>query len=159
MLPSRSCRIWSRVEVRESIFPIILMTLKWLNIFFSLWINGASYQYADDVTAMAVPMSTYYSTDSIQLEIDFILMYSLPRTQERNALKYGFPLIIFPFISFSECIEKIATTTGIFVDPVYSSKAAYRMIKMMNGNQNSLKGKKVLFIHTGESWDINLNDQ
>ncbi|XP_041460737.1 bifunctional D-cysteine desulfhydrase/1-aminocyclopropane-1-carboxylate deaminase, mitochondrial-like [Lytechinus variegatus] len=53
-----------------------------------------------------------------------------------------------------ECIEKIATTTGIFVDPVYSSKAAYHLIKMMNESQDSLKGKKILFIHTGGVFDL-----
>ncbi|XP_011666977.2 bifunctional D-cysteine desulfhydrase/1-aminocyclopropane-1-carboxylate deaminase, mitochondrial [Strongylocentrotus purpuratus] len=53
-----------------------------------------------------------------------------------------------------ECIEKIATKTGIFVDPVYSSKAVYNLIKMMNESPDTLKGKKVLFIHTGGVFDL-----
>lgn len=46
-------------------------------------------------------------------------------------------------------VKDIAATTGIVLDPVYSGKAAYAMLKDMAKNPTKWEGRKVLFIHTG----------
>ncbi|KAM0841536.1 hypothetical protein ACQ4PT_058965 [Festuca glaucescens] len=46
-------------------------------------------------------------------------------------------------------VMDIAAATGIVLDPVYSGKAAYGMLKDMSNNPTKWKGRKVLFVHTG----------
>ncbi|KQK01684.1 putative D-cysteine desulfhydrase 1, mitochondrial [Brachypodium distachyon] len=46
-------------------------------------------------------------------------------------------------------VKDIAAATGIVLDPVYSGKGAYGMLKDMSSNPAKWKGRKVLFIHTG----------
>ncbi|KAG6584430.1 putative D-cysteine desulfhydrase 1, mitochondrial, partial [Cucurbita argyrosperma subsp. sororia] len=46
-------------------------------------------------------------------------------------------------------IKEVAQSTGIVLDPVYSGKAAYGMMKEMSENPSKWEGRKVLFIHTG----------
>uniref|UniRef100_A0A0E0CS40 Tryptophan synthase beta chain-like PALP domain-containing protein n=1 Tax=Oryza meridionalis TaxID=40149 RepID=A0A0E0CS40_9ORYZ len=46
-------------------------------------------------------------------------------------------------------VKDIATATGIVLDPVYSGKAAYGMLKDMGANPTKWKGRKILFVHTG----------
>ncbi|VAI61293.1 unnamed protein product [Triticum turgidum subsp. durum] len=46
-------------------------------------------------------------------------------------------------------VKDIATATGIVLDPVYSGKGAYAMLKDMADNPSKWKGRKVLFVHTG----------
>ncbi|KMZ58392.1 D-cysteine desulfhydrase [Zostera marina] len=46
-------------------------------------------------------------------------------------------------------IAEIASTTGIILDPVYSGKAAFGMLRDIAENPNKWRGKKILFIHTG----------
>ncbi|CAN6482887.1 unnamed protein product [Victoria cruziana] len=46
-------------------------------------------------------------------------------------------------------VKEIAEETGVILDPVYSGKAACRMLKDMEENPNKWAGRKVLFIHTG----------
>ncbi|XP_023000777.1 putative D-cysteine desulfhydrase 1, mitochondrial isoform X2 [Cucurbita maxima] len=46
-------------------------------------------------------------------------------------------------------IREVAESTGIVLDPVYSGKAAYGMMKEMSENPRKWEGRKVLFIHTG----------
>lgn len=46
-------------------------------------------------------------------------------------------------------IAEVASMTGIILDPVYSGKAAFGMLRDMAENPNKWSGKKVLFIHTG----------
>lgn len=46
-------------------------------------------------------------------------------------------------------VKEIAETTGVILDPVYSGKAAYGMMKDMAKNPKKWEGKKILFIHTG----------
>ncbi|KAF3780682.1 putative D-cysteine desulfhydrase 1 [Nymphaea thermarum] len=46
-------------------------------------------------------------------------------------------------------VKEIAEATGVILDPVYSGKAAYRMLKDMERNPDKWVGRKVLFIHTG----------
>ncbi|XP_022726213.1 bifunctional D-cysteine desulfhydrase/1-aminocyclopropane-1-carboxylate deaminase, mitochondrial isoform X2 [Durio zibethinus] len=46
-------------------------------------------------------------------------------------------------------VKEIAEATGVVLDPVYSGKAAYGMMKDMAENPKKWEGRKVLFIHTG----------
>jgi len=46
-------------------------------------------------------------------------------------------------------VKDVAAATGIVLDPVYSGKAAYGMLKDMSNNPTKWKGRKVLFLHTG----------
>lgn len=46
-------------------------------------------------------------------------------------------------------VKDIAAATGVVLDPVYSGKAAYTMLKNMAEDPAKWKGRKVLFIHTG----------
>ncbi|MBA0860559.1 hypothetical protein Goshw_018805 [Gossypium schwendimanii] len=46
-------------------------------------------------------------------------------------------------------VKEVATATGVVLDPVYSGKAAYGMMKDMAENPNKWEGRKVLFVHTG----------
>ncbi|XP_051178546.1 D-cysteine desulfhydrase 1, mitochondrial [Lolium perenne] len=46
-------------------------------------------------------------------------------------------------------VKDIAAATGIVLDPVYSGKSAYGMLKDMSNNPTKWEGRKVLFVHTG----------
>ena len=49
----------------------------------------------------------------------------------------------------AENIIQISRTTGILVDPVYNIKAIRRMVTEMTNNLGRLKGRRILYIHTG----------
>ncbi|KAE8125916.1 hypothetical protein FH972_020677 [Carpinus fangiana] len=46
-------------------------------------------------------------------------------------------------------VKEVAAATGVVLDPVYSGKAAYEMMKDMAANPKKWEGRKILFIHTG----------
>ncbi|KAL8155828.1 hypothetical protein AgCh_001026 [Apium graveolens] len=46
-------------------------------------------------------------------------------------------------------VKEVAKATGVILDPVYSGKAAYGMMKQMTENPTKWEGRRVLFIHTG----------
>ncbi|XP_042503315.1 bifunctional D-cysteine desulfhydrase/1-aminocyclopropane-1-carboxylate deaminase, mitochondrial-like [Macadamia integrifolia] len=46
-------------------------------------------------------------------------------------------------------VKEVAAATGVVLDPVYSGKAAYAMLKDMAANPIKWEGRKVLFVHTG----------
>ncbi|KAF8389642.1 hypothetical protein HHK36_024161 [Tetracentron sinense] len=46
-------------------------------------------------------------------------------------------------------VKEIAASTGVVLDPVYSGKAAFAMLKDMAENPAKWEGRKILFIHTG----------
>ncbi|KAL3342566.1 hypothetical protein AABB24_026547 [Solanum stoloniferum] len=46
-------------------------------------------------------------------------------------------------------VKQVAKTTGVILDPVYSGKAAYGMMKDMSENPTKWEGRKIMFIHTG----------
>ncbi|KAG8072590.1 hypothetical protein GUJ93_ZPchr0006g46104 [Zizania palustris] len=46
-------------------------------------------------------------------------------------------------------VKDVATATGIVLDPVYSGKAAYGMLKDMAAKPAKWEGRKILFVHTG----------
>lgn len=48
-----------------------------------------------------------------------------------------------------EFIQSVSRSTGIFLDPCYSGKAAYGLMKECEKHSDRFKGKRILFIHTG----------
>lgn len=49
-----------------------------------------------------------------------------------------------------EFIRKISTTTGIILDPVYSGKALFKFVSVVESRPDIfLSGQKILFLHTG----------
>lgn len=46
-------------------------------------------------------------------------------------------------------VKEVAEATGVILDPVYSGKAAYGLMKQMAENPTKWEGRRVLFIHTG----------
>ncbi|EMS48554.1 Putative 1-aminocyclopropane-1-carboxylate deaminase [Triticum urartu] len=64
----------------------------------------------------------------------------------QNAKGLGYAMNTAEELKF---VKDIATATGIVLDPVYSGKGAYAMLKDMADNPSKWKGRKVLFVHTG----------
>ncbi|KAJ6748920.1 1-AMINOCYCLOPROPANE-1-CARBOXYLATE DEAMINASE-RELATED [Salix purpurea] len=64
----------------------------------------------------------------------------------QNAKGLGYAINTFEELKF---VKRIATATGVVLDPVYSGKAAYGMMNDMAENPKNWEGRKVLFIHTG----------
>jgi D-cysteine desulfhydrase len=48
-----------------------------------------------------------------------------------------------------QTVLDVAQATGIVLDPVYTGKAVFQLIKEIKENPEEWKGRKVLFIHTG----------
>lgn len=48
-----------------------------------------------------------------------------------------------------EFVKKVASSTGVILDPVYSGKAAYGLINEITKDPKCWEGRKILFIHTG----------
>ncbi|DAZ99207.1 TPA: hypothetical protein N0F65_008240 [Lagenidium giganteum] len=48
-----------------------------------------------------------------------------------------------------EFIVSVARSTGVLMDPVYSGKALFHLIKELNNSPEKFSGKSILFIHTG----------
>ncbi|CAA0820954.1 Bifunctional D-cysteine desulfhydrase/1-aminocyclopropane-1-carboxylate deaminase-mitochondrial [Striga hermonthica] len=64
----------------------------------------------------------------------------------KNAKGLGYAMNTAEELNF---VKDIAQATGIVLDPVYSGKAAYGMMREMVENPEKWEGRKVLFIHTG----------
>ncbi|KAL3642270.1 hypothetical protein CASFOL_013085 [Castilleja foliolosa] len=64
----------------------------------------------------------------------------------RNAKGLGYAMNTPEELTF---VKEIAQATGVVLDPVYSGKAAYGLMKDMAENPGNWEGRKVLFIHTG----------
>ncbi|KAK4781975.1 hypothetical protein SAY86_016077 [Trapa natans] len=63
-----------------------------------------------------------------------------------NAKGLGYAISTAEELKF---VKEVATATGVILDPVYSGKAAYGMMKDMAENPKNWEGRKVLFVHTG----------
>ncbi|KAL5545189.1 hypothetical protein UlMin_008973 [Ulmus minor] len=63
-----------------------------------------------------------------------------------NAKGLGYALNTLEELKF---VRDIAAATGVVLDPVYSGKAAYGLLKEMRENPKDWEGRKILFIHTG----------
>ncbi|DBA68980.1 TPA: hypothetical protein ACH3X2_013152 [Trebouxia sp. C0005] len=48
-----------------------------------------------------------------------------------------------------ECMQHVAHSTGVILDPVYSGKAYYNLLEEMKQHEEQWRGRKVLFLHTG----------
>ncbi|KAM5570294.1 hypothetical protein ABKV19_011119 [Rosa sericea] len=64
----------------------------------------------------------------------------------QNAKGLGYAINTAEELTF---VKEIAATTGVILDPVYSGKAAYGLLKDMAENPKKWEGRKILFIHTG----------
>ncbi|KAL3628945.1 hypothetical protein CASFOL_027991 [Castilleja foliolosa] len=64
----------------------------------------------------------------------------------RNAIGLGYAMNTQEELTF---VKEIAQATGVVLDPVYSGKAAYGLMRDMADNPGKWEGRKVLFIHTG----------
>ncbi|KAL7098277.1 hypothetical protein ACP275_09G006700 [Erythranthe tilingii] len=64
----------------------------------------------------------------------------------KNAKGLGYAMNTEEELKF---VGEIAESTGIVLDPVYSGKAVYGMMKDMAENPEKWEGRKVLFVHTG----------
>ncbi|XP_057987751.1 bifunctional D-cysteine desulfhydrase/1-aminocyclopropane-1-carboxylate deaminase, mitochondrial [Hevea brasiliensis] len=64
----------------------------------------------------------------------------------QNAKGLGYAMNASDELQF---VQEVATATGVVLDPVYSGKAAYGMMKDMKENPKKWEGRKILFIHTG----------
>ena len=58
--------------------------------------------------------------------------------------------ICYKCFTLIEYIMKVAEDTGIILDPVYTGKAVYCLVQQLRTNPGQFKGKKILYIHTGE---------
>lgn len=63
-----------------------------------------------------------------------------------NAKGLGYAMSTTEELKF---VTEIAETTGIILDPVYSGKAAYQMLKDIMENPYKWGGRRILFIHSG----------
>ncbi|KAK1390000.1 bifunctional D-cysteine desulfhydrase/1-aminocyclopropane-1-carboxylate deaminase, mitochondrial [Heracleum sosnowskyi] len=63
-----------------------------------------------------------------------------------NAKGVGYAISTTEELKF---VKEVAEATGVILDPVYSGKAAYGMMKQMAENPTNWEGRRVLFIHTG----------
>ncbi|XP_062101998.1 bifunctional D-cysteine desulfhydrase/1-aminocyclopropane-1-carboxylate deaminase, mitochondrial-like [Humulus lupulus] len=64
----------------------------------------------------------------------------------QNAKGMGYAISTQEELKF---IKDIAAATGIVLDPVYSGKGAYGLLKDMSEHPEKWEGRKILFIHTG----------
>ncbi|EEF34687.1 bifunctional D-cysteine desulfhydrase/1-aminocyclopropane-1-carboxylate deaminase, mitochondrial [Ricinus communis] len=64
----------------------------------------------------------------------------------QNAKGIGYAMNTSDELQF---VKEVATATGVVLDPVYSGKAAYAMMKDMAENPKKWEGRKILFVHTG----------
>ncbi|KAK7370142.1 hypothetical protein VNO80_12199 [Phaseolus coccineus] len=64
----------------------------------------------------------------------------------QNAKGLGYAMNTSEELNF---VKDVAAATGVILDPVYSGKAAYAMLKDILENPKKWEGRKVLFIHTG----------
>ena len=54
-----------------------------------------------------------------------------------------------------EFIRKISTTSGIILDPVYSGKALFKFVSVVESQPDVfLKGQRILFLHTGGQFGL-----
>ncbi|KOM43354.1 hypothetical protein LR48_Vigan05g095800 [Vigna angularis] len=64
----------------------------------------------------------------------------------QNAKGLGYAMNTSEELNF---VKDVAAATGVILDPVYSGKAAYAMVKDMLENPKKWEGRKILFVHTG----------
>ncbi|KAK1644375.1 hypothetical protein QYE76_062180 [Lolium multiflorum] len=100
------------------------------------------------VHGFSVCYNSRYFYDNVQGHIDELQsgLNSHDIVSIEDAKGLGYAMSTAEELKF---IKDIAAATGIVLDPVYSGKAAYGMLKDMSSNPTKWKGRKVLFVHTG----------
>ncbi|XP_060968930.1 putative D-cysteine desulfhydrase 1, mitochondrial isoform X2 [Cannabis sativa] len=108
--------------------------------------------WMSSLNAKVHAFSIYYEPDYLyeivqglidSLEAD-VASRDIVNIQDAKGLGYA--------ISTSEelkLVKDIAEATGVVLDPVYSGKAAYGLLKDMSENPKKWEGRKILFVHTG----------
>ncbi|OQS02352.1 D-cysteine desulfhydrase [Thraustotheca clavata] len=106
-----------------------------------------------------VPVHAYIVCDSPKYFYDYIDERILPHMglkdksissheflQMTNAMGVGYAKSTKEELDY---ISQVARDTGVLLDPVYSGKALYMLIKDLNENPSKFQGKSILFVHTG----------
>ncbi|KAM0926178.1 hypothetical protein ACQ4PT_003746 [Festuca glaucescens] len=100
------------------------------------------------VHGFSVCYGPQYFYDNVQVHIDGLQSglnsHDIVRIEDAKGL--GYAMNTPEDLKF---VKDIAAATGIVLDPVYSGKAAYGMLKDMSNNPTKWEGRKVLFVHTG----------
>lgn len=100
------------------------------------------------VTAFSVCDDPDYFYDYVQGLLDGLEagINSRDIVKIENAKGLGYAMSTAEELKF---VKEVAETTGVILDPVYSGKAAYGMMKDMTQNPAKWESRKILFIHTG----------
>nr|XP_043615208.1 putative D-cysteine desulfhydrase 1, mitochondrial [Erigeron canadensis] len=100
------------------------------------------------VTAFCVCDDPDYFYDYVQDLLDGLQggVKSRDIVKIENAKGLGYAMSSAEELQF---VKEVAETTGVILDPVYSGKAAYGMMKDMAQHPTKWEGRKILFIHTG----------
>ncbi|XP_030541175.2 bifunctional D-cysteine desulfhydrase/1-aminocyclopropane-1-carboxylate deaminase, mitochondrial [Rhodamnia argentea] len=100
------------------------------------------------VHAFSVCDDPDYFYDFVQVLLDGIQAGVLSRdiVDIHNAKGLGYAMSTAEELKF---VKEVATATGVVLDPVYSGKAAYEMMRDMTENPKKWEGRRVLFVHTG----------
>ncbi|KAJ9546059.1 hypothetical protein OSB04_025766 [Centaurea solstitialis] len=100
------------------------------------------------VTAFGVCDDPDYFYDYVQGLLDGLEagINSRDIVKMENAKGLGYAMSTADELKF---VKEVAETTGVILDPVYSGKAAYGMMKDMAQNPAKWENRKILFIHTG----------
>ncbi|PWA96293.1 D-cysteine desulfhydrase [Artemisia annua] len=100
------------------------------------------------VTAYCVCDDPDYFYDYVQGLLDGLAagVQSRDIVKIENAKGVGYAMSTSEELKF---VKEVAESTGVILDPVYSGKAAYGMMKDMAQNPAKWEGRKILFIHTG----------
>ncbi|KAF8014581.1 hypothetical protein BT93_H0414 [Corymbia citriodora subsp. variegata] len=100
------------------------------------------------VHAFSVCDDPDYFYDFVQVLLDGLQAGVLSRdiVDIHNAKGLGYAMSTAEELKF---VKEVATTTGVVLDPVYSGKAAYGMLRDMAENPTEWEGRRVLFVHTG----------
>ncbi|CAA6664713.1 unnamed protein product [Spirodela intermedia] len=100
------------------------------------------------VHAFSVCDSPDYFYDYVQGLIDGLQagLSSRDLVDIRDAKGLGYAMSTTDELKF---VKRVAEATGVVLDPVYSGKAVYRMLKDMAENPAAWRGRRVLFVHTG----------
>lgn len=71
--------------------------------------------------------------------------------QITNAQGLGYAMSSNEELAF---IVEVARTTGVVLDPVYSGKALFHLVRELRYNPDKFAGQSVLFVHTGGQYGL-----
>ncbi|TYZ59179.1 hypothetical protein PybrP1_007112 [[Pythium] brassicae (nom. inval.)] len=132
-------------------------------------IGLGSYLYAQNTPDASIrfdnktPVHAYIVCDSDEYFYNFIDTRILPEmgtppaissrafVQITNAQGTGYARSTQAELEF---ITNVARATGVLMDPVYSGKALFHLIRELNENPTKFVGKTILFVHTGGQFGL-----